>query len=118
MEEVPELQPQDMFFWITGHSSHSAQVAQRHHCLGLQRKCLLAWLQHTQEILAGKMARAEEFCSCMLLRRGFRSWLKVSSGQKAGDVISLSTCSCIPEPSCKVDHKHLQAPGKLFLTWT
>ncbi|XP_014459445.3 coiled-coil domain-containing protein 191 isoform X2 [Alligator mississippiensis] len=51
-------------------------VAQRHHCLGLQRKCLLAWLQHTQEILAGKMARAEEFCSCMLLRRGFRSWLK------------------------------------------
>ncbi|XP_038241073.1 coiled-coil domain-containing protein 191 isoform X3 [Dermochelys coriacea] len=51
-------------------------VAQKHHCSGLQRKCLLAWLWHIQESLAEKMAQAEEFLSCMLLRRGFRSWLK------------------------------------------
>uniref|UniRef100_A0A8C8VES3 Coiled-coil domain containing 191 n=1 Tax=Pelusios castaneus TaxID=367368 RepID=A0A8C8VES3_9SAUR len=51
-------------------------VAQKHHCSGLQRKCFLAWLQHIQQSLAGKVARAEEFSSRMLLRRGFRSWLK------------------------------------------
>ncbi|XP_065429383.1 coiled-coil domain-containing protein 191 isoform X8 [Chrysemys picta bellii] len=51
-------------------------VAQKHRCSGLQRKCLLAWLRHVQESLAEKMARAEEFSSRMLLRRGFRSWLK------------------------------------------
>ncbi|XP_030388996.1 coiled-coil domain-containing protein 191 isoform X3 [Gopherus evgoodei] len=51
-------------------------VAQKHHCSGLQRKCLLAWLWHVQESLTEKMARAEEFSSRMLLRRGFRSWLK------------------------------------------
>ncbi|NXQ84522.1 CC191 protein, partial [Nyctibius grandis] len=51
-------------------------VAQRHHCLGLQRKHLMAWLQHTQRSLAGKMAWAEGFYSYVLLRRGFRDWLK------------------------------------------
>uniref|UniRef100_A0A8C3SM56 Coiled-coil domain containing 191 n=1 Tax=Chelydra serpentina TaxID=8475 RepID=A0A8C3SM56_CHESE len=51
-------------------------AAQKHHCSGLQRKCLLAWLWHIQETLAEKMARAEEFSSRMLLRRGFRNWLK------------------------------------------
>ncbi|XP_050813376.1 coiled-coil domain-containing protein 191 isoform X2 [Gopherus flavomarginatus] len=51
-------------------------VAQKHHCSGLQRKYLLAWLWHVQESLTEKMARAEEFSSRMLLRRGFRSWLK------------------------------------------
>ncbi|NWU05757.1 CC191 protein, partial [Cephalopterus ornatus] len=51
-------------------------VAQRHHCLGLQRKCLMAWLQDTQQSLTEKMSQAEDFCSHMLLRRGFRNWLK------------------------------------------
>ncbi|XP_032632719.1 coiled-coil domain-containing protein 191 isoform X3 [Chelonoidis abingdonii] len=51
-------------------------MAQKHHCSGLQRKCLLAWLWHVQESLTEKMAQAEEFSSRMLLRRGFRSWLK------------------------------------------
>ncbi|KAM6310131.1 coiled-coil domain-containing protein 191 [Aegotheles albertisi] len=51
-------------------------VAQRHHCLGLQRKCLMAWLQHTQGSLMEKVSRAEDFCSHTLLRWGFRSWLK------------------------------------------
>ncbi|XP_063999344.1 coiled-coil domain-containing protein 191 [Pogoniulus pusillus] len=51
-------------------------VAQRHHCLGLQRKCLMAWLQDTQESLMKKMSWAEDFYSRSLLRQGFRSWLK------------------------------------------
>ncbi|KAM6141129.1 coiled-coil domain-containing protein 191 [Pterocles gutturalis] len=51
-------------------------VAQRHHCLGLQRKCLMTWLQHTQGSLTEKVSRAEDFYSHMLLRRGFRNWLK------------------------------------------
>ncbi|XP_055566768.1 coiled-coil domain-containing protein 191 isoform X1 [Falco cherrug] len=51
-------------------------TAQRHHCLGLQRKCLVSWLQDTQRSLTEKAAQAEDFYSCMLLRRGFRNWLK------------------------------------------
>ncbi|XP_068815230.1 coiled-coil domain-containing protein 191 isoform X2 [Struthio camelus] len=51
-------------------------VAQRHHCLGLQRKCLMTWLQHTQESLLEKVSRAEDFYSLTLLRRGLRNWLK------------------------------------------
>ncbi|NXK55616.1 CC191 protein, partial [Chauna torquata] len=51
-------------------------VAQRHHCLGLQRRCLMTWLQHTQGSLMQKVSRAEDFYSHTLLRRGFRNWLK------------------------------------------
>ncbi|KAM7131618.1 coiled-coil domain-containing protein 191 isoform 2-T2 [Ciconia maguari] len=51
-------------------------VAERHHCLGLQRKCLITWLQHTQGSLTEKVSRAEDFYSHTLLRRGFRKWLK------------------------------------------
>ncbi|XP_041887729.1 coiled-coil domain-containing protein 191 isoform X4 [Corvus kubaryi] len=51
-------------------------VAQRHHSLGLQRKCLMSWLQDAQQSLREKMSRAEDFYSQMLLRRGFRNWLK------------------------------------------
>ncbi|KFZ47372.1 Coiled-coil domain-containing protein KIAA1407, partial [Antrostomus carolinensis] len=51
-------------------------VAERHHCLGLQRKYLMTWLQHTQERITEKVSRAEDFYSHMLLRRGFRNWLK------------------------------------------
>ncbi|XP_051500142.1 coiled-coil domain-containing protein 191 isoform X2 [Apus apus] len=51
-------------------------LAQKHHCLGLQRKCLMAWLQHTQESLMEKVSQAEDFYSHVLLRRGFRNWLK------------------------------------------
>ncbi|NXI07045.1 CC191 protein, partial [Irena cyanogastra] len=51
-------------------------VAQRHHSLGLQRKCLMIWLQDTQQSLREKISRAEDFYSHMLLRWGFRNWLK------------------------------------------
>ncbi|NWT30305.1 CC191 protein, partial [Cardinalis cardinalis] len=51
-------------------------VAQRHHSLGLQRKCLMTWLQDAQQSLKEKMSRAEDFYSHMLLRWGFRNWLK------------------------------------------
>ncbi|XP_061484333.1 coiled-coil domain-containing protein 191 isoform X2 [Rhineura floridana] len=51
-------------------------VAQRHHCFSLQRKCLLAWLHHVQEILAGKATQAGELYSHLLLRRFFRIWIK------------------------------------------
>nr|XP_025949759.1 coiled-coil domain-containing protein 191 isoform X1 [Dromaius novaehollandiae] len=51
-------------------------VAQRHHCLDLQKKCLMAWLQHTQNSLMEKVSRAEDFYSLTLLRMGFRNWLK------------------------------------------
>ncbi|NXP06161.1 CC191 protein, partial [Thinocorus orbignyianus] len=51
-------------------------VAQRHHCLSLQRKCLVSWLQHTRGSLMEKVSRAEDFYCRMLLRQGFRNWLK------------------------------------------
>ncbi|XP_016158312.1 PREDICTED: coiled-coil domain-containing protein 191 [Ficedula albicollis] len=51
-------------------------VAQRHHSMGLQRKCLMTWLQNTQQSLREKMSWAEDFYSHMLLRWGFRNWLK------------------------------------------
>ncbi|XP_062368598.1 coiled-coil domain-containing protein 191 [Cinclus cinclus] len=51
-------------------------VAQRHHSLGLQRKCLITWLQNAQQSLKDKMSWAEDFYSHMLLRWGFRNWLK------------------------------------------
>ncbi|NWV45395.1 CC191 protein, partial [Daphoenositta chrysoptera] len=51
-------------------------VAERHHSLGLQRKCLMTWLQDTQQSIREKMSRAEDFHSHMLLRWGFRNWLK------------------------------------------
>ncbi|NWS06981.1 CC191 protein, partial [Motacilla alba] len=51
-------------------------VAQRHHILGLQRKCLMTWLQDAQQSLREKISQAEDFYSHMLLRWGFRNWLK------------------------------------------
>uniref|UniRef100_A0A8C0H7E7 Coiled-coil domain containing 191 n=1 Tax=Chelonoidis abingdonii TaxID=106734 RepID=A0A8C0H7E7_CHEAB len=74
-------------------------MAQKHHCSGLQRKCLLAWLWHVQESLTEKMAQAEEFSSRMLLRRGFRSWLKVSPDERGGNVTNLTNCSRTPNPT-------------------
>ncbi|XP_014812553.1 PREDICTED: coiled-coil domain-containing protein KIAA1407 homolog isoform X1 [Calidris pugnax] len=57
-------------------AKENLMVAQRHHCLSLQRKCLVTWLQHTQETLMEKVSRAEDFYCRMLLRQGFRNWLK------------------------------------------
>uniref|UniRef100_A0A8B9VFD6 Coiled-coil domain containing 191 n=1 Tax=Anas zonorhyncha TaxID=75864 RepID=A0A8B9VFD6_9AVES len=56
-------------------------VAERHHCLGLQRKCLMTWLQHTQSSLSEKVSRAEDFHSHMLLRQSFRNCLLSPQGQ-------------------------------------
>ncbi|KAJ7402877.1 coiled-coil domain-containing protein 191 [Pitangus sulphuratus] len=57
-------------------AKENLMVAQRHHCLSLQRKCLMTWLQDTQQNLMEKMSQAEDFYSHMLLRQGFRNWLK------------------------------------------
>ncbi|NXM78662.1 CC191 protein, partial [Serilophus lunatus] len=57
-------------------AKENLMVAQRHHCLSLQRKCLMSWLQNTQQSLTEKISRAEDFYSLMLLRQGFRNWLK------------------------------------------
>ncbi|XP_063275962.1 coiled-coil domain-containing protein 191 isoform X1 [Prinia subflava] len=57
-------------------AKENLMVAQRHHSLGLQRKCLMTWLQDAQQSLREKMSQAEDFYSHMLLRRGFRNWLK------------------------------------------
>ncbi|NWU88892.1 CC191 protein, partial [Upupa epops] len=51
-------------------------VAQRHHCLSLQRKCLMTWLQDTQRSIVEKVSRTKNFYSHTLLRKGFRNWLK------------------------------------------
>ncbi|XP_076974446.1 coiled-coil domain-containing protein 191 isoform X2 [Tamandua tetradactyla] len=57
-------------------SKQNIQVAEEHHSLAIQRNCLLSWFQCSQEILAEKMARADQFYSQILLRRVFRSWLQ------------------------------------------
>ncbi|NWV78903.1 CC191 protein, partial [Dasyornis broadbenti] len=58
------------------HAKENLVVAQRHYSLGLQRKCLMTWLQDAQQGLKEKMSRAEDFYSHMLLRWGYRNWLK------------------------------------------
>ncbi|XP_073087749.1 coiled-coil domain-containing protein 191 isoform X2 [Manis javanica] len=57
-------------------SKQNIQVAKEHHSLALQRKCLLTWFQCSQESLARKTVRADQFYSQILLRRVMRSWLK------------------------------------------
>ncbi|XP_045363121.1 coiled-coil domain-containing protein 191 isoform X1 [Camelus bactrianus] len=57
-------------------SKQNVQVAKEHHSLALQRKCLLTWFQWSQESLARKVARADQFYDQILLRRVFRSWLQ------------------------------------------
>ncbi|XP_024591164.1 coiled-coil domain-containing protein 191 isoform X5 [Neophocaena asiaeorientalis asiaeorientalis] len=57
-------------------SKQNLQVAKGHHSLALQRKCLLTWFQWSQESLARKMAKADQFYSQILLRRVIRSWLQ------------------------------------------
>ncbi|XP_027441069.2 coiled-coil domain-containing protein 191 isoform X4 [Zalophus californianus] len=49
-------------------------VAEEHHSLALQRKCLLSWFQYSQEILARNTARADQLYCQILLRRVIRSW--------------------------------------------
>ncbi|XP_066428191.1 coiled-coil domain-containing protein 191 isoform X2 [Molothrus aeneus] len=72
-------------------------VAQRHHSLGLQRKCLMTWLQVAQQSLKEKMSRAEDFYSHMLLRWGIRNWLKVGlhhSEEMIPRGLAAATLSC------------------------
>ncbi|XP_007469593.1 PREDICTED: coiled-coil domain-containing protein KIAA1407 homolog, partial [Lipotes vexillifer] len=57
-------------------SKQNLQVAKGHHSLALQRKCLLTWFQWSQESLARKMAKADQFYSQILLRRVIRGWLQ------------------------------------------
>ncbi|XP_065598145.1 coiled-coil domain-containing protein 191 [Cyrtonyx montezumae] len=57
-------------------AKENLMVAQRHHCLSLQRRCLMSWFWHTQERLMEKVSQAEDFFSHTLLRWGFRNWLK------------------------------------------
>ncbi|XP_064447784.1 coiled-coil domain-containing protein 191 isoform X2 [Mirounga angustirostris] len=51
-------------------------VAEEHHSLALQRKCLQSWFQYSQEILARNTARADQLYCQILLRRVIRSWLQ------------------------------------------
>uniref|UniRef100_A0A8V0XLP6 Coiled-coil domain containing 191 n=1 Tax=Gallus gallus TaxID=9031 RepID=A0A8V0XLP6_CHICK len=57
-------------------AKENLMVAQTHHCLSLQRKCLMSWFQHTQERLMKKVSWAEDFFSHTLIRWCFRRWLK------------------------------------------
>ncbi|XP_066202899.1 coiled-coil domain-containing protein 191 isoform X1 [Saccopteryx leptura] len=57
-------------------SKQNFQVAEEHHSLCLQRRCLLAWLQCSQESLARKAAQADVLYSQTLLRRVIRTWLQ------------------------------------------
>lgn len=51
-------------------------MAEEHHSLALQRKCLLTWFQRSRESLARKTAQADQLYSQTLLRRVTRSWLQ------------------------------------------
>lgn len=56
----------------------------------------MAWLQDTKRSLTEKVSRAEGFYSCMLLRLGFRNWLKVClhhSGETAPSQLAAATLS-------------------------
>ncbi|XP_004475672.2 coiled-coil domain-containing protein 191 isoform X2 [Dasypus novemcinctus] len=57
-------------------SKQNIQVAEEHHSLTIQRKCLLSWLHYSQKSLARKTAWANQFYSQILLRRVFWSWLQ------------------------------------------
>ncbi|XP_023373590.1 coiled-coil domain-containing protein 191 [Otolemur garnettii] len=57
-------------------SKENMQLAEEHHSLALQRKCLLTWFHCSQESLARKMTRANQFYSQILLRRVIQSWLQ------------------------------------------
>lgn len=57
-------------------SKQNVQVAEEHHSLALQRKCLLTWFQWSQESLIRKTAQADQFYSQTLLRRVIQSWLQ------------------------------------------
>ncbi|EHA97746.1 Coiled-coil domain-containing protein KIAA1407 [Heterocephalus glaber] len=57
-------------------SRQNIQVAEKHHSLALQRKCLLTWFHCSQESLARKTAQADQFYSQQLLRRVIQSWLQ------------------------------------------
>lgn len=48
----------------------------------LQRKCLLSWFQYSQERLATKTAKADQFYSQLLCRRVIRSWLQYASDRE------------------------------------
>ncbi|KAM9583261.1 coiled-coil domain-containing protein 191 isoform 4-T4 [Trichechus inunguis] len=57
-------------------SKQNIQVAKEHHCLAIQRKCLLAWFWCSQDSLARKAAWADRLYSQILQRRAIRSWLQ------------------------------------------
>ncbi|XP_006884385.1 PREDICTED: coiled-coil domain-containing protein KIAA1407 homolog [Elephantulus edwardii] len=52
------------------------QVAKEHHSSALQRKCLLAWVQCTQENLTRRAAQADQVYAHNLLQRVIRGWLQ------------------------------------------
>ncbi|XP_029400194.1 coiled-coil domain-containing protein 191 [Mus pahari] len=60
-------------------SKHNVEVAEKYCSLALQRKCLLNWLQYSQESLATKTTKADQFYSKLLYRRSIRSWFQYVS---------------------------------------
>lgn len=61
----------------------------------------MAWLQDTQRSLMEKLSRAEDFYSHILLRRGFRNWLKVClhhSGEMTLSKLAAASLFCTTVP--------------------
>lgn len=50
------------------------EVAQDHHASVLLRNCLLAWHNHTQDVMAEKKDLAQELFNFIIVRRCFRNW--------------------------------------------
>lgn len=57
----------------------------------------MTWLQDTQGSLMEKASRAEDFYSHMLLRRGFRNWLKVFP-HHSGEMIPSEPVAAVLSP--------------------
>ncbi|XP_031219799.1 coiled-coil domain-containing protein 191 isoform X2 [Mastomys coucha] len=67
-------------------SKQNIEVAEKYHSLALQRKCLLSWFQYSQESLATKTAKADQFYSQLLYRRVIQRWHQEDSQGHTGDV--------------------------------
>lgn len=57
----------------------------------------MTWLQDAQQTLREKMSRAEDFYSQMLLRQGFRNWLKVGL-HHSGEMIPRELAAAMLSP--------------------
>ncbi|KAM8976944.1 coiled-coil domain-containing protein 191 [Pelodytes ibericus] len=61
---------------LAAESRLAMQRAERHHNAAVMRGSLLAWRQAVTDILADKISRADGLWKWIVLRRGFRHWVK------------------------------------------